>query len=86
MLVWAYFHPCCLALNRRLEANPNDAEAQNEIAEIIRMEAVQENMLSAMEHHPEAFGQVHRVSHLSKSLFSSGSDYFLRSCISFLQY
>lgn len=70
-LVWVRFYvfslptSCLTAFHRRLEANPNDAEAQSEIAEIIRMEAVQENMLSAMEHHPEAFGQVRRTSYFS---------------------
>jgi hypothetical protein len=45
-------------LCRRVEQDPGDEEARRQLDEIQRMEAVQENMMSAMEHHPEAFGQV----------------------------
>lgn len=43
---------------RLLAADPFDAEAQQQIAENIRMENVEANMRTAMEHNPEAFGQV----------------------------
>lgn len=45
------------ACDRRVEKNPGDEEARKQLDEIQRMEAVQENMMNAMEHHPEAFGQ-----------------------------
>lgn len=43
---------------RMLAADPLDATAQSDIAENIRMENVDANMHTAMEHNPEAFGQV----------------------------
>ena len=43
---------------RMLAADPFDLEAQRDIAENIRMENVNANMETAMEHNPEAFGQV----------------------------
>jgi DNA damage-inducible protein 1 len=42
----------------RLHADPFDVESQQKIAEMIRMQRVQENMEAAMEHNPEAFGRV----------------------------
>ena len=44
--------------DRRAKEDPNDVEAQKAVEEMIRMDRVHENMLNAMEHHPEAFGQV----------------------------
>ena len=41
-----------------LEADPFDVEAQRKIEEMIRLQNVQSNMESAMEHNPEAFGSV----------------------------
>eukprot|EP00117_Sycon_ciliatum_P002756 scpid51209/ scgid1539/ Protein DDI1 homolog 2 len=43
---------------RLLAADPFDSQAQEAIAERIRMENVEANMRTAMEHNPEAFGQV----------------------------
>ena len=45
---------------RLLAADPFDMDAQQRIAENIRMENVETNMRTAMEHNPEAFGQVSR--------------------------
>ena len=43
---------------RTINADPMDAQAQGVIAEDIRLENVQSNMETAIEHSPEAFGQV----------------------------
>jgi DNA damage-inducible protein 1 len=42
----------------QMNADPFSAEAQAAIAEEIRVKNVQENMETAMEHNPEAFGRV----------------------------
>ncbi|KAM0786171.1 hypothetical protein ACM66B_006978 [Microbotryomycetes sp. NB124-2] len=44
-----------------LNADPYDVEAQRKIEEAIRQERVLENMESAMENMPEAFGSVHML-------------------------
>jgi DNA damage-inducible protein 1 len=41
-----------------LNADPFNIEAQQKIAEAIRMENVNDNMEHAIEHHPEAFARV----------------------------
>ncbi|XP_006820104.1 protein DDI1 homolog 2-like [Saccoglossus kowalevskii] len=43
---------------RLMNADPFDAEAQQNIAEEIRLRNVEANMESAMEYNPESFGQV----------------------------
>ncbi|XP_072036655.1 protein DDI1 homolog 2-like isoform X2 [Amphiura filiformis] len=43
---------------RMLNADPFDAQAQEQIAEAIRLKNVESNMETAMEHAPESFGQV----------------------------
>eukprot|EP01102_Stenamoeba_stenopodia_P002425 TRINITY_DN1224_c0_g1_i1.p1 TRINITY_DN1224_c0_g1~~TRINITY_DN1224_c0_g1_i1.p1 ORF type:complete len:474 (+),score=149.37 TRINITY_DN1224_c0_g1_i1:117-1424(+) len=45
----------------RLNADPFDMETQKQIEEEIRMENVNANMESAIEHHPEAFSRVHML-------------------------
>lgn len=42
----------------RLNADPLDVEAQKEIENAIAMENINENLESAMEYNPEAFGRV----------------------------
>jgi DNA damage-inducible protein 1 len=44
--------------NRRIAANPDGEEAQNALAERIRLENIQANMEMAMEEFPESFGRV----------------------------
>lgn len=51
-----------MARIRLLAADPFDMDAQRQIAEEIRMENVNQNMQTAMEHNPEAFAQVYRTS------------------------
>lgn len=41
-----------------LNADPFDPEAQKKIAELMRQQAVEENMEHAFEHSPEAFAEV----------------------------
>lgn len=57
---------------RLLAADPFDADAQQQIAENIRMENVEANMRTAMEHNPEAFGQVRDLAFL---LFQQGNEF-----------
>ena len=42
-------------------ADPFDVEAQKKIEEMIRMQNVMQNMETAMEYNPEAFGRVHML-------------------------
>lgn len=46
---------------RLLTSDPFDLEAQRQIAEEIRMENVNQNMETAMEHNPEAFAEVYML-------------------------
>jgi len=50
-----------MARIRLLAADPFDMDAQRQIAEEIRMENVNQNMQTAMEHNPEAFAQVYML-------------------------
>lgn len=74
---------------RLLAADPFDLEAQAKIAEEIRMENVNLNMQNAMEHNPEAFGEVYMLyinckinGHPVKAFVDSGAQMTImsRSC------
>ena len=53
---------------RLLTADPFDLEAQRMIAEEIRMENVNQNMETAMEHNPEAFAEVSRFLFMGRAI------------------
>ncbi|KAL9646955.1 hypothetical protein ABK040_013813 [Willaertia magna] len=50
-----------IELQRRLQQNPYDIEAQQLLEEEIRMKNIQENYLNALEHTPESFFSVHML-------------------------
>jgi DNA damage-inducible protein 1 len=57
----------------KLNADPFDVEAQTKIAEMIREEAVQENLQNAIEHNPEGRLSIVTVCHFKTNILAQSS-------------